>query len=149
MSVNSWFQNVLLFAVISAGLTACGGGVYVDAPVLEAVGINLNEKEVEEDIPERAGIVIPPSTDKLPKPGETVTASTQSWPQDAENLKKRKEEEEAAAREEYCRNGKWNGGNIDEFEKNTNPLEARCSSRLADSVSKALGGGDAEPKAAD
>lgn len=147
-----FLKNLIRFALLpfalSFGIAGCGSDVYIDAPALEAVGINLNEKDTEEDVPERAGLVIPPSTDKLPKPGETTTASAsaQNWPVDAEVEKKRKEEAEAAAYEEYCKNGKWNGGNIDEFEKNLGDDQRgqRCPSRLTKAISKALGGGTAD-----
>jgi hypothetical protein len=91
-------------------LGGCNGAdVYFDAPILEAAGINLNvKKNDEEDVPKRAGIVIPPSTDKLPEPGtRTAAAGEQNWPQDPDKLKKNKEEQEAAAHEKYCREGDW------------------------------------------
>jgi hypothetical protein len=146
MLIKNLIRCAVLPGVLSLGIAGCGGGdIYYDVPALEAVGINLNEKEPDADVPERAGIVLPPSTDKLPEPGQTKTASApaQNWPVDPEVEKKRKEEADAAAREEYCKNGKWEGGNIDEFQKNVGE-EQRCQSGLMGSISKALGGGAAE-----
>jgi hypothetical protein len=130
-------------------LGGCNGAdVYFDAPILEAAGINLNvKKNDEEDVPKRAGIVIPPSTDKLPEPGtRTAAAGEQNWPQDPDKLKKNKEEQEAAAHEKYCREGDWSGkAGVTEFNKNIG-VEARCPSRLGKAVSKSLGGGSGEEK---
>lgn len=145
MLIKNLIRCVALPVILSAGVAGCGGGdIYYDVPALEAVGINLNEKPEEADVPERSGIVLPPSTDKLPEPGtKTATAAGQNWPVDPEVEKKRKEEADAAAREEYCKNGKWEGGNIDEFDKNVG-REQRCQSGFMSAVSKALGGGEAD-----
>lgn len=146
MFIKNLIRCVMLPAALSVGIVGCGAGdVYIDAPALEAVGINLNEKESEAEVPERAGIVMPPSTDKLPKPGENTTAavSANNWPTDPDAEKKRKEEAEAAAREEYCKNGQWDDGNIDEFEKNVGN-ENRCQSGFIEAISKAFGGGPAD-----
>lgn len=146
MIMKNLIRCVVLPAAFSVGVSGCGAGdVYIDAPALEAVGINLNEKEPEADVPERSGLVMPPSTNKLPAPDETTTASApaKDWPVDAEVEKKRKEKAEAAAREEYCKNGKWEGGNIDEFEKNIGN-EQRCQSGFLQAISKAVGGGPAD-----
>lgn len=144
MSFKTLIQCVVLPVAVSFSLSACGGGdVYVDAPFLEAVGIDLNKKQAEADVPVRPGIVLPPSTEKLPKPGEaTKTASKQNWPEDADLAKQRKEEQAAAEREAYCRNGEWDKGNIDEFEKNVGN-EQRCQSSFVEAIGKALGGGPA------
>lgn len=143
MSITASIWRLGVIGALAVSISGCGGGdVYYDAPILEAVGIDLNKKDEDQNVPVRSGIVLPPSTDKLPKPGERTAASEQNWPQDAEQVKARKEQQEAAAREEYCREGKWTKGNIDEFEKNTY-REERCPSKLAEGISKALGGGPA------
>jgi hypothetical protein len=149
--MNNLIRCVIFPVALSFGIAGCGAGdVYIDAPALEAVGINLNEKAEEEDIPERAGIVLPPSTDSLPEPGQKTAAAApaQNWPDDPEVSKKRKEEADAAAREEYCKNGKWDKGNIDEFEKNVGN-EQRCQTGFIGAISKAIGGGPAESESDD
>jgi hypothetical protein len=140
-----------LASVMVAGLALGGcetGGLdlQVDAPVLDAVGLNLSSKPKKEtDLPERPGLVMPPSNAAmtLPEPGERTSANSQNWPADPDLLKKQKEEEETAAREKYCREGDWSGkGGITEFEKNTG-RQARCSSKIGDAISKSVGGGAA------
>lgn len=144
MSVTTLIQRAILPVAVCFSLPACGGDVYVDAPFLEAVGIDLNEKAPEADVPARSGLVLPPSTEKLPKPGEeTQTAAKQNWPEDPDLAKQRKEEQEAAEHERYCREGNWDKGDIDEFEKNVGNKE-RCQSRFMEAVNKALGGGSTD-----
>ncbi|MBX2805822.1 MAG: hypothetical protein KTR19_07615 [Hyphomicrobiales bacterium] len=145
MILKNLVRCVFIPAAVSVGIAGCGSDVYFDAPALEAVGIDLNNRQVEEDVPERAGLVLPPSTDKLPVPGSKVTASTsaQDWPEDPDVSKKRKAEAEAAAREEYCKNGNWDDGNIDEFEKNAGD-EYRCQSGLVEAITKAVSGGPSD-----
>ncbi len=114
----------------------------VDAPILEAAGISLtSKKKDDEDLPERPGIVIPPSTEKLPEPGtHTAAAGPQAWPADPDRIKKQKAEEAAAAREKYCAEGDWSEkANISEFDKNIGK-EARCPSKLGEVISKQVGG---------
>lgn len=136
-------RKTALAALIGGCVTlgGCGiGDVHVDAPILEAAGIQLNSKKVEEDAPEGPGLVIPPKTDQLPPPGTQTAAAQQAWPEDPDKIKKRKEEEEARAREEYCREGKWREkSDITEFEKDVGQ-QARCPSKLGETVSKSLGG---------
>ena len=128
-------------------LGGCGGaGIDLDinAPILEAAGVSLTaKKKDDENLPERTGLVLPPSTDKLPEPGKRTAAAEQSWPQDPDQIKKQKAEEAAAAEEEYCRQGKWaEKSNITEFEKDTG-VQARCASKLGKAISKSLGSGSA------
>ncbi|WP_088345963.1 MULTISPECIES: hypothetical protein [Rhodomicrobium] len=135
----------LLGGSVALGGCAGGVGVDVDAPILDAVGINFTaKKKDDDDLPERTGLVVPPSTDKLPEPG-THTASIngkQNWPQDADQIKKRKADEETAAQEKYCAEGDWSKkANITEFEKNVG-REARCPSKLGKAISKNLNSKD-------
>jgi hypothetical protein len=127
------------------GLAGCNGtDVHIDAPILEAAGINLTSKKGDEDVPERSGIVIPPSTDKLPEPGTRTAAADrpQSWPQDPDLTKAEREKQEAEAYEKYCREGKWEGGGISEFDKAIG-VEERCPSKVGQAISKSVGGGEA------
>lgn len=127
-------------------LSACGsnGGVDIefDAPVLNAVGLNLNSKKKDEaDLPERQGLVVPPSTATLPTPGEhQANAAQQNWPDDPDLKKKAQADAKVAAREKYCAEGDWSGkGGIGEYDKATG-REQRCPSVLGESLSKTLGG---------
>jgi hypothetical protein len=152
--MSNWQRNLAFAVLLGAALGAggCGsGGVDLDinAPILEAAGINLSSKKVQdEDVPERAGLVVPPSTDKLPEPGSRqAAAGQQNWPQDPDKIKKQKEQEKADAEEKYCREGDWSDkASISEFNKNIG-VEERCPSKLGKAISKQLGGGEATNQA--
>jgi hypothetical protein len=130
-------------------LGGCGsaGGVdlQIDAPILNAVGLNLAGKQAdEEDLPERPGLVVPPSTASLPEPGSHTGPAAQSWPVDADQEKKSAAEAKAAARERYCAGEDWGkNNNIDEFDKATGK-EQRCPSKLGKALSKSFGGRPAQ-----
>jgi hypothetical protein len=143
---NAAIAGLLGGAVALSGCGAGGAGIEIDAPVLNAVGINLSSKKKEDDdLPERAGLVVPPSTEALPEPGtKTAAAAAQNWPDDVDKRKKREAEEKAAAEEKYCREGNWdNKANISEFNKNVG-VEQRCQSQLGKALSKSLGGRSAD-----
>lgn len=132
-------------AALCLALGGCGaaGGIDldIDAPALDAIGLNLSSKpKQEEDLPERPGLVMPPSSAAvatLPQPGErTAAIGSQNWPVDPDQQKKQKAEADVAAREKYCREGDWSGkGGITEFDKNVG-REARCPSKLGETINK-------------
>ncbi len=131
------------FAVLLSG--CAGTDVQIDAPILEAAGINLVSKPPPEpDLEEKPPLVVPPSTEALPKPGERqVAAAEEQWPQDPDKIAKRKAEQAEKERERYCREGDWSGeGDIEEFRKNMGK-EQRCPSQLGKTLSEALTGGSA------
>jgi hypothetical protein len=131
---------------LSVLLAGCSGAdVQIDAPILEAAGINLVSKPPPEpDLEEKPPLVVPPSTEKLPKPGERqVATAEEQWPEDPDLIAKREAEQAAAERERYCREGDWSGeGGIDEFNKATGRKQ-RCPSKFGEALSEALGGGSA------
>jgi hypothetical protein len=148
-SMNSILRNLALTAllggaVVLSGCGADGVGVEVNAPILDAVGLNLGgKKKDDEDLPERTGLVVPPSTDALPAPGSQTAAASQQWPDDPDKRKKRETAEKAAAEEKYCREGNWDPkANIDEFNKNIG-AEQCCQSQLGKALNKSFGGGAA------
>ena len=139
---NGAFVAAAAMCLALGGCGAAGGiDLDIDAPVLDAVGLNLSSKpKQEEDIPERPGLVMPPSSaavGALPQPGErTAAIGSQNWPADPDLLKKQKVEADTAAREKYCRDGDWSSkGGIVEFDKNVG-REARCPSKLGETISK-------------
>lgn len=147
VQVLSFRRAAGVVALASAfALSGCGGNggvdVQFDAPVLNAVGLNLGaKKKDEENLPERQGLVAPPSTASLPTPGERQPgAGEQNWPDDPDLKKKSQADAKVAAREKYCAEGDWSGkGGIGEYDKATG-REQRCPSVLGESISKSVGG---------
>ncbi|MEJ2125220.1 MAG: hypothetical protein P8Y67_09505 [Alphaproteobacteria bacterium] len=146
-SIQRIFGAAALAGAFLLGGCGSAGGVdlQIDAPVLNAVGLNLSGKAKDEsDLPERPGLVVPPSTSSLPEPGERTGTAAQSWPVDADNEKKKVAEAKAAAREKYCAEGDWGSkSDISEFEKATG-RQQRCPSKLGKALSKSFGGRPAE-----
>ena len=143
--MDRFLRKVAIAALLGGSfvLSGCadGVGVELDAPILNAVGLDLGGKKKEDaDLPERTGLVVPPS-DALPAPGtQTAAAARQNWPDDPDKRKKRETEEKAAAEEKYCREGNWdNKANISEFNKNVG-VEQRCQSQLGKALNKSFGG---------
>ncbi|KAI95734.1 hypothetical protein T281_03920 [Rhodomicrobium udaipurense JA643] len=129
-------------AVVLAG---CDGGpdLEINAPLLDAAGVNVKETLMgkpapEPNLQERAPLVMPPAHAPLPVPGEAPQlASAQAWPTDPEEAKKQAKKDAEAKRKDYCRNGEWTDdkGNIDRFNKNVNQ-DIRCR---PDWISRAMG----------
>lgn len=148
MALLDGSRRIIAFVALTGAALSLGGcgaaDVQIDAPILEAAGINLTSKKPDdENVPERAGIVMPPSTEKLPEPGTQTAAARQNWPQDPDQLKATKAKEAEEAYEKYCREGDWSDKrNIDEFNKNIGE-ERRCPSLLGKTVSEQLGTGSA------
>ncbi len=130
--------------VIGFSLSACDGidGVEVNAPLLDAVGVNLTGKpKPEPNLPDRPPLVVPPNAQALPEPGErpvqVASANGQQWPQDPDQMKKEEAARAEAEKEAYCRSGNWSqNANIDDFKKNTG-LEARCRPKWVEDAIKA------------
>ena len=147
MAAKTTFRGVMSVSALASvmALAGCGaaGGVdfEFDAPILNAAGINLTSKKKDEsDLPERPGLVVPPSTSKLPEPGERRANAEQNWPDDPDVKKKNEADAKQAARDKYCAEGDWSGkGGISEYDKALG-REQRCPSKLGESVSKTLGG---------
>jgi len=138
---KSTLARAVAVGVSTIALAGCAGtDVQINAPILEAAGINLTSKPTPEpDLEEKPPLVVPPSTEKLPEPGERkVAAAEEEWPEDPDIIAKRKAEKAEKERERYCREGDWSDdANIEEFRKAIGQ-EPRCPSRLGEAVSEAL-----------
>jgi hypothetical protein len=120
-------------ALMLGGCEGSGVDFEFNAPILEAAGLNLSsKKKQDENLPERSGLVLPPSTDTLPEPGTRTAAANprQAWPQDPDQIRQQREAELAAAEQAYCKDGKWpEKMDISEFNKATG--RDRAASRIS------------------
>ncbi|MGE0701823.1 MAG: hypothetical protein AB7O57_22180 [Hyphomicrobiaceae bacterium] len=104
-------------AVIAAflGLGGCGGGVdgvEFNGKIFDAVGMTgALGKKAEPKTEPRAPLVLPPSTERLPQPGEFAAAepapTDPAWPNDREKARGDSEAKKKQAQEAYCRDGNW------------------------------------------
>lgn len=124
-------------------MTGCSEGTDFEfnAPLLDAAGVHLmtNEDKKAADLPERPGLVMPPSSD-LPAPGKSQAAqmAEAKLPNDPDQARKNAAEKKKADKEKYCREGDWSGkGGIGEFDKATGKQE-RCPSKWGEALNKSF-----------
>lgn len=96
----------------SLALSGCGfGDVEFNGAVFEAMGLTNNGKSHDEPkLPPRAGIVLPPDTERLPEPGSVQAAAPppgEAWPVDPEDRKAAAAEELDRKHQEFCREALW------------------------------------------
>jgi hypothetical protein len=123
--------------ILGAFAAGCEGGVDLDvnAPILNAAGVNVKEALMgkpapEPNLPDRGPLVLPPQHASLPVPGQpaqSAALNNAQWPTDPEEAKKQAAKDAAAKQDDYCKNGEWTGEkrNIDQFNKNTGQ-DTRC-----------------------
>lgn len=124
-------------------LTGCSDGTDFEfnAPLLDAAGVHLmtNDSKKAADLPDRPGLVMPPSAD-LPEPGRPQAAqmAEAKLPRDPDQAKKAAAEKKKADKDKYCREGDWSGkGGISEFDKATGKQE-RCASKWGEALNKSF-----------
>jgi hypothetical protein len=99
----------LLALSLMVPVAGCSGyDVELHGGVFEQLGIagNLNKKDEEKKLHARPGLVVPPSTASLPKPGsapnQVAAAPGQNWPVDPETKKAADQQARIAAHEAFC-----------------------------------------------
>ncbi|MGE0767376.1 MAG: hypothetical protein AB7L90_12990 [Hyphomicrobiaceae bacterium] len=107
----------LVVGIALLALPGCGGidGVELNGKVFEAVGLTgaLGGKKSEPKTEQRAPLVLPPSTERLPEPGESVAppapvqTAQAAWPNDPDKQRVASESAKNKAQADYCRDGNW------------------------------------------
>lgn len=95
-------------------LPGCGGvdGVEFNGKIFDAVGLTgaLGKKE-EPKVAQRAPLVLPPTTERLPEPGENPGAApvqtAQAWPNDPDKQRASDADAKKKAQTAYCKDGNW------------------------------------------
>jgi hypothetical protein len=130
------FVGVTAAVALGALCAACGAigdtDMEVNAPLLNAAGVNVREALMgkpapEPNLQERPPLVMPPPNAALPVPGQSQASAHPQWPTDADEAKKQAAKDTAAKHDDYCKNGEWKDGkgDIDKFNKNLGK-EERC-----------------------
>ncbi|MGD9803022.1 MAG: hypothetical protein AB7E81_12330 [Hyphomicrobiaceae bacterium] len=96
-------------------LPGCGGieGVELNGKLFDAVGLTgaIGGKKEEPKTEPRSPLVLPPTAERLPEPGENGAAApvqtAQAWPNDPDKQRADKETAKKQAQAEYCRDGSW------------------------------------------
>lgn len=109
-----------LATVISGAalLGGCADGVEINSPLLDSVGLStaaLSKKE-EPKVAPRAPLVMPPSSQRLPEPGQApgpVVAADPSWPKDRDQERAAAAGQKQSKQAQYCRDGNWKERSMD------------------------------------
>jgi hypothetical protein len=100
------FLAPALVACLTLGIAGCGtDDIQFNGGVFDAVGLSDNSKVKSNDpkLAERAPLVVPPTLDRLPPPGEAPPPDQIAGIQDPDEQKKLSQDELQAKQEEYCK----------------------------------------------
>lgn len=124
----------LIVAGASALLSACSAGdVELNGKIFDAMGVSSksqSEAKVEAKVPQRAPLVIPPTTASLPVPGSgtavvAATAQDQSWPADPDQQQQAALAAKQQQQKEFCEEGKLTG-QAEDFDETRKSKYSRC-----------------------
>src|SRR5690349_8814173 len=114
------FRRKLTAAMAAAATSAillggCSDTVEVNSRLLDSIGLStaaLSGRNAEPKVAQRAPLVMPPSTQKLPEPGSAPpppldVAANGAWPKDKDQEKVAQAKEKASQQAQYCREGNW------------------------------------------
>ncbi len=99
----------------AALLGGCADGVEINSPLLNSLGVATGAlgKQEEPKLQPRAPLVMPPTTQRLPEPGQPAAAAAvgpaadPSWPKDKEQERIASASQKKRAQQQYCRDGNW------------------------------------------
>jgi hypothetical protein len=105
MSVARWLAGAAVGSALL--LSGCADGIDLNGKVFDYIGISPSAQEArkfEPQVAERAPLVMPPDSTRLPQPGSGQAPVAQlSWPDDPEQRKLREAQERERLHLAYCR----------------------------------------------
>jgi hypothetical protein len=118
----------------AALLGGCADGVEINSKLLDSVGLNpstYSANRAEPKMAQRAPLVMPPSTQKLPEPGEVPppppeVVANAAWPKDRDQEKVAGTKEKARQQAQYCKDGNWKERAIDNDLGGTQGPQGSC-----------------------
>jgi len=119
---------------VAALLGGCADGIEINSPLLNSLGIATGAlgKQEEPKLQPRAPLVMPPSTEKLPEPGQAppaaVAAANPAWPKDKDQERVAAAAEKKSRQAQYCRDGNWKERAMDGGESHTIGPDGVCGS---------------------
>jgi hypothetical protein len=94
----------VLGACLTLGIAGCGtDDIQFNGGIFDAVGLNDAKKSGDAKLAERAPLVVPPSLDRLPPPGEAAPSAQIADIKDPDEEKKLSQAELQAKQDEYCK----------------------------------------------
>ncbi len=126
-------------------LPGCAGGldgVEFNGKVFDAVGLTgaLGKKQEPKTEP-RSPLVLPPSSERLPEPGQgdapPPMQTAQAWPNDPDKQKAADGAAKKKAQDDYCRDGNWKEKALGDDMAAKNGPNGSCGS-LFSTISKTI-----------
>jgi hypothetical protein len=136
----------------AALLGGCADGVEINSPLLNSLGVAtgaLGQKE-EPKLAPRAPLVMPPSTQRLPEPGQPAAAvaaapaANPAWPKDREQERVASAAERKRQHTQYCRDGNWKERAMDDGAGGMQGPDGSCNT-IFDWVGGMFGSGSESP----
>jgi len=91
-------------ACLALGVAGCGSDdIQLNGGIFDAVGLNDTKKSGDPKLAERAPLVVPPSLDRLPAPGEAPQPAQIADIKDPDAMKKLSQADLEAKQAEYCK----------------------------------------------
>jgi len=91
-------------ACLAVTIAGCGtDDIQFNGGLFDAVGLNDTKKSGDPKLAERAPLVVPPSLDRLPAPGEAPQPAQIADIKDADEQKKLSQADMEAKQAEYCK----------------------------------------------
>ncbi|MEO8651731.1 MAG: hypothetical protein ABI391_05455 [Hyphomicrobiaceae bacterium] len=124
-------------AIVIAGsalLGGCSDGVEINSKLLDSMGLStaaLSANRAEPKLAQRAPLVMPPSTQKLPEPGAAPppppdVATNGAWPKDKDQERVASAQDKGRQQTAYCRDGNWKERAIDNDFGGTQGPQGNC-----------------------
>ena len=102
--LSGWTAGAMLASTLL--LSGCADGIDLNGKVFDMVGISKSAQDArktEPKIAERAPLVMPPSSNRLPEPGSGIEPTSIAFPDDPEQRKAREGKERERLHLAYCR----------------------------------------------
>jgi len=147
--VRIGMATVISGAVLLGG---CSDGLEINSPQLNSLGVATGAlgKTEEPKLAPRAPLVIPPSTQRLPEPGQPRQATAgpaadAAWPKDRDQQRVATAAEKKRRHSEYCRDGNWKERAMDHGAGGAQGPEGSCNT-LLDWAGGLFSGSSSEPE---
>ena len=102
--LSGWMAGGLLASTLA--LSGCADGIDLNGKVFDVMGVSKaaqDAKRTEPKLAERAPLVMPPNSQRLPEPGSGVEPTNIAFPDDPEQRKNREAKERERLHLAYCR----------------------------------------------
>lgn len=121
-SIGRRIKVGVAIAISSAALLGgCADGIEVNSKLLDSVGLStaaLTASRPEPKMAQRAPLVMPPSTQKLPEPGAAAPPPPEvvggtAWPKDKDQERIASARDKERQQAQFCKEGNWKERAID------------------------------------